>query len=396
MSKTNRRHFLRTGLAGAAGVVALRPTIFPAADSKKERNIISRKLGKTGLTVPVISFGVMRADNPALCKAAYDNGITMFDTANGYQNGNNETMLGNIFRDLPRKSIIVETKVKAAGVGIDGRPSELTTTDDFLSKFNTSLGRLQLDFVDTHFVHGVSNPELLEHKPVLAALDKLRKEKKVRFIGFSTHSNMPEVINAAASSDRWDVILTSYNFRLNNIDEVNAAIKKAANAGIGIVAMKTMAGGYLDKERTRPVNAQAAIKWALSNNDISTAIPGMTTFDHLEANVRLMEDITLTDQEKKELIASAELPGMFCSGCNGCEGQCQANLPVPDLMRAYMYAYGYSNPAMAYNLLGELGTGPSPCINCNNCTVECRSEFRVREKIADVSRLVSVPSDFIV
>ena len=46
------------------------------------------------MKIPVISFGVMRADNPNLCKAAYEKGIKLFDTANGYQNGNNEIMLG--------------------------------------------------------------------------------------------------------------------------------------------------------------------------------------------------------------------------------------------------------------------------------------------------------------
>jgi uncharacterized protein len=397
MGRTNRRSFLRTSLAGAAGVMALSPSVYIKPSKVTDKKIITRKLGKTGLTVPVVSFGVMRADNPALCKAAYEKGITLFDTANGYQNGNNELMLGTLFKDLPRESIILETKVKPAGVGQDGKPTEQTTAEDFIEKFNTSLSRLKMDYADILFVHGVSSPELLEHKPIITAIEKLKKQKKIRFAGFSTHNNMPAVIEWAAGSDRWDVILTSYNFRQNNRAEMNAALSKAAGAGIGLIAMKTMAGGgFTDKEKTRPVNATAAMKWVLSNKDICTVIPGMTTFDHLENNIKILEDISLNEQEKADLIAAAEIPGMYCSGCNGCEGQCPHGLPVPDLMRAYMYAYGYSNPALAYSLLGELGTGPAPCINCNSCTVDCRSSFRVREKIADISRLVSVPSDFIV
>jgi hypothetical protein len=65
-------------------------------------------------------------------------------------------------------------------------------------------------------------------------------------------------------------------------------------------------------------------------------------------------------------------------------------------MRAYMYAYGYSNPSMAYTLLGELGTGSAPCSNCETCRVECNRNFNVKEKISDISRLVNVPADFIV
>jgi hypothetical protein len=71
------------------------------------------------------------------------------------------------------------------------------------------------------------------------------------------------------------------------------------------------------------------------------------------------------------------------------------NLPVPDLMRAYMYAYGYSNPALAYSLLSELGTGDNPCSDCSLCKVECTKRFDIREKIADISRLVNVPEDFL-
>jgi predicted aldo/keto reductase-like oxidoreductase len=397
MNKTSRRRFLKTGLAGAAGAMAFSPVMYSEPSKLPEKKIITRKLGKTGLTVPVISFGVMRADNPALCKAAFDNGITLFDTAHGYQNGNNETMLGTLFKNIPRKSIILETKVKAAGVGRDGKPTAETTEEDFLRNFNTSLTRLQMDYVDILFVHDISNPEMFEFKPIISAVEKIKKQKKTRFIGFSTHNNMAAVIDAAAGYDRWDVILTAYNFKMNNLDEMNAALRKANRAGIGIVAMKTMAGGgFMDKEKTKPINSAAALKWALSNNDVHTAIPGMTTFDHLEANLKVLADLTMSDTEKSDLLAAASTPGLYCSGCKGCNGQCPSELPVPDLMRAYMYAYGYSNMSLAYSLLGELGTGPKPCINCDSCSVECRSGFNIREKITDVSRLVGVPSDFIV
>jgi predicted aldo/keto reductase-like oxidoreductase len=337
----------------------------------------------------------MRADSPGLCKAAYENGINFFDTANGYQGGNNEKMLGNIFKDLPRSSFMVETKIKPAGVGRDGLPTDQTTEEDILGKFDITLSRLQLEYVDIILIHDVSNPELLKHKPLLSALTRLKKEKKTRFVGFSTHGNMPAVINAAASTDFWDVIITSYNFMLNNIDEMNNALKKANEAGIGIVAMKTMAGGFKDKERTKPVNATIALKWALSNPNVHATIPGMTTFDHLANNLKVLADPVMNDQEKQELLAMRSEPGLFCLNCRKCLSECQLNLPVPDIMRAFMYAYGYSNLRMAYELLGELGTGASPCINCTECTVNCTNGFNVREKITDVSRLVSIPADLI-
>ena len=392
----NRRGFLRTGIAGAAGI-AFSPVNIPPVAQVAEENIIYRTLGRTGLKVPVISFGVMRSDNPALCKAAYEKGIKLFDTANGYQNGNNETMLGSLFRDIPRDSFYLATKVKAAGMSREGLPSAETTAEDFLSKFTTSLTRLQMDYVDILYVHDISNPEYLEYKPILNAVKKLKKDGKVRYIGFSTHRNEAGVIDAAASKGDWDVILTSYNFQQAYRKELDAAIHKAAEAGIGIVAMKTLAGGgFMDKEKTKPINTTAALKWALSNPDIHTTIPGMTQFDQLDLNVKILADVTLTEQEKKDIQIAVAQPGLFCSGCEECIPVCPLKLSVPDLMRAYMYAYGYSNPSQAYALLNDLGYGNDPCRNCSGtCSVKCSRDFDVKGKIADISRLVDVPSEFL-
>ena len=96
---------------------------------------------------------------------------------------------------------------------------------------------------------------MLGHKPIIAAVRNLKKDGKIKFIGFSTHANEPALINAAADMDIYDVILTAYNFKQTYADEMNSAIKKAGQAGIGIIAMKTMAGGgFLDKEKTKPIN----------------------------------------------------------------------------------------------------------------------------------------------
>lgn len=396
MKNIDRRGFLRTGITGAAGIVALSPSLVSAASSEQEKNILYRTLGRTGMKIPVISFGVMRADNANLCKAAYEKGIKLFDTANGYQNGNNETMLGNLLKDYPRNSFYLATKVKPIGVDREGKPSDQTTAEDFLAKFDTSLSRLKMEYVDILYIHDIRNPELLEYKPIINAAKKLKKEGKIKFLGFSTHANEPVVIDAAAALDTFDVILTSYNFKQTYISELNSAIKKASAAGIGIVAMKTLAGGgFLDKEKTKPINTSAALKWVLSNPDVTTTIPGMTDFDQLELNIKLLADITITDSEKKDLMIASAETGLYCTGCTKCLATCPMNLPVPDLMRAYMYNYGYSNPAMAHSLLAELGTNDNPCKDCNTCHVQCTKNFNLKEKIADISRLVNVPADLL-
>ena len=394
MRELNRRNFLKTGIAGA-GVLAISPNLIKRGAAFAPDDVICRTLGRTGLKIPVISFGVMRSDNPGLCKASWDKGIRLFDTANGYQGGNNEIMLGKFFKDYKRDSFIVATKVKPQ-TDRDGKPTDQAAAEKFLELFNTSLGRLQMDHVDILYIHDVSNPELLEFKPLVNAVKKLKKEGKIRFMGFSTHRNEPAVINAAADARIWDVILTQYNYRLAYVNELNAAIKKAAGAGIGIVAMKTLAGGgFLDREKTKPMNTTAALKWVLSNPDVTTTIPGMTTFDQLELNAGILSDISLSDKEKGDLVADNAVPGLLCSGCGQCLASCRKKLPVPDLMRAYMYAYGYAMPSMAKDLLADIGTGENPCSDCTSCSVNCSRKFNVAGKIKDVSRLVNVPSDFL-
>jgi len=394
MKRISRRGFLKTGIAGA-GLVAFPPVIVNASASIQDKDIIYRTLGKTGIKVPVVSFGVMRSDSSNLCKAAYDKGIRLFDTAHGYMNGNNETMLGTLFKDYPRNTFILATKVKPA-TDRDGKPNDQTSPDKFLEMFNISLSRLQMDYVDILYVHDISNPEMLEYKPIVNVLKKLKNDGKAKFIGFSTHRNEPMVISAAAALNTWDVILATYNYRQAYVNEMNESIAKAAAAGIGIVAMKTLAGGgWLDKERTRPMNTTAAIKWVLSNPGVTTVIPGMTAFEQLELNSKILADVSLNEQEKNDLLASMDEPGLFCSGCQHCIPGCRYNLPIPDLMRAYMYAYGYSNPLMAKTLMGELGTTNNPCDKCEVCNVNCPGNFQVKEKISDVSRLLSVPSDFL-
>jgi predicted aldo/keto reductase-like oxidoreductase len=394
MKGITRRGFLKTGIAGA-GAMALTPSVLSAATSIQENNIVYRTLGKTGLKVPVISFGVMRSDSASLCKAALEKGIKLFDTANGYQGGNNETMLGNFFKSYPRDSFLLATKVKPTTAN-DGKPNDQTSADKFLEMFSTSLSRLQMDYVDILYVHDIRHTDMLDHKPIINAVNNLKKQGKVKYVGFSTHSNEAEVINAAAELKTFDVILTQYNYRLAYLNELNSAIKKAAAAGIGIVAMKTVAGGgFLDRERTKPMNTSAAIKWVLSNPDIHTTIPGMTSFDQLEINSKILADISMNDQEKQDLLAASSESGLFCKGCKECLLSCPKNLPVPDLMRAYMYAYGYSMPSMAQTLLADLGISSDPCSDCNECSVKCTNRFDLKEKIADISRLATVPADFL-
>ena len=401
-NRFNRRGFLKSSVLGATGLVVGQKAFAGTPnrlnlDSIDEPKIIYRTLGKTGMKLPIVSMGVMNSDNPNLVRAALDKGITHLDTAHTYMRGRNEEMLGVVLKDYPRDSYTIATKIHPAG---QDRRTGLYNADEFtqesyMEMFNLSMERLGLDYVDILFHHGVSSLEGMFFEPLVDIMNEIKQSGRARFIGVSTHSNEAAVLEAAAECGFLDVVLTAYNFSMN-VEEMNAAIDKAADARLGVIAMKTMLGGYHDRERTRPVKAPAALKWALQNPKVHTSIPGFTTFDQLEESFAVMENPELTEEEKSYIEENKQLASLFCAGCQNCLVQCRKNLPIPDFMRAYMYIYGYNNLEKAHSLLAGLDLSNDPCSGCSTCTVACAKNFDVASRIKDVSRLVDVPEDFII
>jgi len=151
----------------------------------------------------------------------------------------------------------------------------------------------------------------------------------------------------------------------------------------------------MDKEKTKPVNGVAALKWAMQDTHITTCVPGFTTFEQLEQDLKILTDLELSPEELNDLeIAGGEM-GMYCQGCMQCLGQCKNGLPIPDIMRSYMYAYGYGEMQKARLTLDKYHVGIDPCAGCTECTVTCSKGFPVAERIADVSRIKEVPEDFL-
>lgn len=112
-----RRDFLKSSAAGLGGFIYLssnekKPP--EKGEEKKEGKITYRTLGKTGIKTPVITMGVMNTSNPSLVRAALENNLYFLDTAQTYQRGTNETMLGEVFKGRPRDSFaFAETAVHA-------------------------------------------------------------------------------------------------------------------------------------------------------------------------------------------------------------------------------------------------------------------------------------------
>ena len=389
-----RRSFLKLGLAGLAAAGAMPPPVHAQAAGQapalKPKRVF-RTLGRTGLKLPVVSMGVMNADNPNLVQAALDRGIMLLDTAYGYQRGRNERMIGQVIKGRPRDSYYIATKVP--GPGRRGQ-TEAEAMADFLRMFDTSLERLGLTYVDILSLHDVETREAALNEPVLKALAKAKKEGQARYVGVTTHGNEPEVIRAAVESGVYDVVTNAFNFRQDHRAEVSKAMAEAVKAGLGIIAMKTQAGVYWDEEKQQPVNMTAALKWALSDPSVTTAIPGFTTFDQLETDLAVMDDLRLTAQELKDLRFEQATGGLFCQQCGRCRPACPQNLPLPDLMRSYMYAYGYRNLEAAHDLVTSLELPDAPCRDCSVCGVRCAKGFDVAGRVRDIARLRALPGDF--
>lgn len=400
MKTNNRRNFLKSSLIAASGLPLVGSVIKPSLEikpSETENKLIFRTLGKTGIKVPVVSMGTGDTDNPKLVEAALSQGIKLLATSQYYGNGKNEQMLGEVLKGRKRDSFVLATSVMPDG--IDYRAGLFTSAskeEPFMKKFEGSLQRLGLEYVDILWLPFVGRRESVFYEPLLTAMEKIKKQGKARFVGIATHSYEHEAISAAADTKLYDVVMTAYNFRKENLKDLNDAILYAANAGLGVVAMKTMAGAYWDKERTKPINSRAALKWVLQNENIHTTVPGMTTFDQLDQNIRLMTELPMNEQERKDLMAGLRLPdGIYCQQCGECIPQCPQSVDIPTIMRSYMYAYGYRNTVHAQQTLGYSQISDNPCDGCSSCTVTCRMGFDVKKKITDIARLTNVPSDFL-
>src|ERR1035438_3933271 len=270
MSDASRRGFLASALTSGIGLK------MAAAPSSSNLEMPVRTLGKTGLKVTVLGFGCMTTSDPAVIEKAVDLGVTYFDTARVYQSGNNERMVGAALKKA-RKNIVLSTKTPAK------------TAAQAMETLETSLKELGTDWVDIWYLHSREKPEAIPDE-LFEAQETAQKQGKIRFRGVSFHGGHSVMIPWLIEKKRTDVILSSYNFMMDPITD--GLIEKASQAGIGVVAMKVMAGGFrANKPGTTPYDRlkkdkalPTAVKWAVRRPCVSTCIPGTTDLDQLDEN----------------------------------------------------------------------------------------------------------------
>jgi predicted aldo/keto reductase-like oxidoreductase len=397
MENNDRRQFLKKSMIGISGAALLPAHMSLAANNTGQSGLPARLLGKTGINTPLISIGAGNVTSTGIVRAAYDAGIKLFFSATYYGEGNNEILVGESLKGLPRDSYVIGTA--AIPTEIDKKTGLLTsdfTAESYLKKVEGSLKRFGLDYIDIVLLPFAAKKETVQHEGVLNAFEKAKKQGKIRFVGIASHGGTVEALNAAAEAGMYDVAMISYNFKIQNLEALNGSIANAVNAGIGIMAMKTTAGVSRDKSGPA-LNSDAVIKWALQNKNISSVISGMTTVDQLHKNLSMINNLKMTDQELRDLnLAGLNMgPTLYCQQCQKCLPQCPHNLDIPTVMRSYMYAYGYKNPEQAWHTLTEAGLATNVCDRCDVCRVNCAAGFDVKAKITDIARLKDVPLDFL-
>ena len=355
-----------------------------------------RVLGRTGLKIPLISFGVMNSDNPDLLRRAFDLGLNHLDTAHLYLRGNSERVIGEVVEERGnRDSVYIATKMRFARdrdrlVFTDKATARepAPTEENLFQQLETSLERLRTDYIDILYLHSCYSPAMATYEPLMKALVKAKEQGKARFIGVSTHSDEPNVIRAAVDAGVYDVVLTSYNYLQDHKDAVGDAIAYAAGKGVGVVAMKTQGGKRLNQQEGVEINHQAALKWVFANPNVCTAIPGMTTFDQMDSNFSVMSDIELSKGEERELKLASLLPGTyFCQSCRECVPTCPERVEIPSLMRAYMYAEAYGNSIQAEETIGSVpqDRGLRVCADCASCQARCRRDLPIADRVKEMA-----------
>lgn len=391
--KFKRRDFIKTTTVGLFSTGFAFP-FFKSDDAAQPqpRKIIYRTLGRTGLRIPLVSFGVMNSDSPDLISQALDMGINHLDTAHLYLRGNSERVIGEVLQKKGiRDKVYVGTKMRFARdneknifllKGTERQPA--ATKENLYKQLDKSLERLRTDYVDILYLHSCYSPQMATYEPLIEALIKVKEQGKARFIGVSTHKNEPMVIRAAVDSGVYDVVLTAYHYLQENKDKVKRAIQHAASKGVGVIAMKTQGGRRLQQESELEINHQAALKWVLNDEHVCTTIPGVTTFAQLETNYNVMENLALSEGEKADLSLAAKHKGiLYCQNCRTCLPTCPQRVEIPHLMRAYMYAFGYGNLYQARMTIAELPEkkGFNSCLSCPDCSAACKNGINIQSRV---------------
>jgi aryl-alcohol dehydrogenase-like predicted oxidoreductase len=292
-----------------------------------------RTLGKTGLEVSELGFGAwgigrdawIGADDDESLRAlrvAIEHGVNFLDTAYAYGDGHSEQLVGTVVRESA-ETVYVASKIPPknmewpAAPGL--RPEEVFPADWIIACTERSLERLGLETIDLHQLH-VWSDEWVGQGDWLDAVDRLKRDGKIRFFGVSINDHQPENAIRLVESGLVDTVQVIYNVFDQSPDDALFPAVEAARVGVivrvpfdegaltGSVRPETtfpegdFRNEYFAGERKREVwervqgiardldvqvdrLAEIALRFCLSSSAVSVVIPGMRSTRNAERNV---------------------------------------------------------------------------------------------------------------
>ncbi len=359
------------------------PIFHGGGHHSRQGGMRKRILGRTGWEVSTIGFGaiklpqVSQKDCNMLLNQAIDLGINFVDTADCYSDS--EQKIGKALSKR-RNEFYLSTKIDERDrAGVSG-------------KLERSLQRLRTDRIDLVLFHDVRESEYddIFERDGLEALEKAKREGKILDIGISIHHSV-STMKKAIESGAFSVLMIAYS----PLDEDRLAsdiIPFAYQNGMGLIAMKPLAGGRLGEWRgwnkdyfKTESPAQISLRYVLTNPNITCAIPGMTNLSELAENVKVGENpIGLTNEEIAPLMDwVGEIGKGFCRNCGYCL-PCPEGISIPDIFRFEGYYDRYGLKGWAAAQYQSLPIKAEACSSCNQCLIRCPYGVPVPDRLKEI------------
>ena len=352
-----RRDFILKSLA--TGTALGMPPWLSAEDTVEDllpfEKVPTKELGTTGVKIPILTLGCAQKFDPKYDKIlhrAYKEGVNYLDTALVYANGMSQKTLAPFIKQIgDRDKLWITSKAPH-----HGNKADVTS---YRKDLDTCLTDLGTDHLDLFFMHALNDTKYLDAE-YLKMGDQLKKEKKIKFFGFSCHDgNVVELMNLAAKRKGIDAIMFRYHFGKYGDLELNKAIDACKKAGIGLIAMKTMKSIPAEQEKVVKFQSkkltlpQAKLKYVWSDERIDSAVSHIDNLDILKENVEAAKSrVTLGYHEFHQLQRLHECGNPhYCEGCNHiCESKFKGETKVADTLRFRMYhdSYGRTTEAKEF------------------------------------------------
>ena len=355
-----------------------------------------RPFGKTGYMVSALSFGCMRLhDNPELneklISRAIDRGVNYFETTRYYLGGTCQ------HRTAPGLA------GKTAGVIVSGKEGISPDKSAYLfrKEVERQLDILGLDhfkfFQVGWFSWGMMS-HLLKRGGELDAIRRAQDEGLIKFVGFTGHDT-PENFIRCIETGLFDSITIPYNMITRTYEPL---IERAGELGVGVVAMCPVAGGMLSSPSDAlreaigmdlPTPAMA-LRFVLSNPNISTACSGMNTLEMLDENVEAVRNFDPEQANFAEMCEGLDrlrqqLGDKFCTTCKYC-AECPAGLEIWRLMEIWQYWKVFGLEDWARDALKQLPDEQKPanCNACGSCEEKCPNELDIQERLKELGAML--------